>query len=806
MWNLYIKSAWRSLLRQRLVTGINLIGLSVGMAVSVLIFLWVRNELSYDSAPEDVARIYRLTAHLGITKGETWAWESIPANLGDMAQKELTGIDRMGSLMANTDFTLATPAQRFFKSNDAAFVDKGWLDLFPRTCLSGSLSAFLNDPRGLALTRIDADKYFGSANPIGQVLILDKVPFTVRAIVGNNPTNSSFQFGILINRASRLLDSNQRKNDASWGDFNYITFVKLARGTDLRRFEARLVELYRQARKGVGGSVNTTTFTLLPLLSLHFDTETMMSAFRKGDRKTVYILGVLGILLLGIACINYVNLTTARAAMRAKEVGVRKTLGARKSALFGQFLSETALLSLLALLLTLVWVKLSIPFFNDLTGEHFAFSLVSGPMIFVVLGTLATTIVLSSLYPALLLSSFQPMKVLRGTGGLRLKDGPLRKVLVVAQFSITLVVLTGTFVISGQMRYVREHSPVFEQSSVFQFEFPSGVWQQYNYDFKKIAGVGMAFRNELLQAPEIASVSAASEAAIDLRGMHSGNLDYDGRSKDFNPSWTQISADREYLSMFHLEMKEGEWPKGYNKDELHHFVINETAARQWNIHKPLIGQRLVVGGDTGIISGIVKDFHFQSFHDQISPLVVTSADGSDGVFIIRAAAGKNPQALAVAQKVWAQFFPGEPFDYVFVKDTFDKLYKPDMSAFQLFQVFSWVAVLLSALGLFGLAAFVAAQRTKEIGIRKVLGATVANLVVLLSTDFVRLVGVAIGIGTPLAWWAGHTWLEGFAYRIDLGWGLFAGAAMLSLGIALATVSVHAIRAALTNPVHNLRTE
>jgi predicted permease len=800
----YIRSAFRSLFRYPLVTFINLTGLSVGMTVSVLIFLWVGNELGYDSRQADADRIYRVTTHLEVSKGQWWVWETSPLILMNNVQATLPGVQTMGMVMGSKWMApvIGLKGKDPLKEANTAFVDKGWFELFHYDVAEGSLSSFLDDPTGLVLTTSTAHKYFGNQEAIGQVITLDSLPCTVRAVVRDNPVNSSFQYPLLRNVAERLLDSNDRKNDLEPGNYNFVTFLKLAPGTDPNRLAAGITRLHKSDKKD-----DKTFFSLEPLRDMHFDTSlTSDSFFRHGDRKMVYIFSVLGVLLLGIACINYVNLTTARASLRAKEVGVRKVMGAGKAQLFLQFLTESALVSGLALVITLALVRFSMPAFSDLTGEAFTFSLGSAALWQTILGTLGATIVLNSIYPALLLSSFQPIKVLRGGNLLEVKDGTLRRALVVLQFSITLVLLAGTIVINAQLRYVRINSPRFDGPGLFDFRVPLSVWKQYNYDRKKLGGLGLSLRNELMEQPGIASVSISNDAIIDLQNSHSGSVQYEGRPKDFKPSVTQLITDSGFFRLFHLEMVEGRWLNGYKATDGKHYILNETAVRDWHIHTPVVGQWFSIHGDTGQIVGVVKDFHFKSFHDKINPLVVYASNGSENSFLIRSANGAVPTALASTRRVFERFFPGAPFDYIFIKDSFDTLYRTDLSAATLFQVFSWIAVLISALGLFGLVSFMAAQRTREIGIRKVLGASVGHLVRLLSRDFMLLVGVAVCLGIPLAWWAAHVWLEGFVYRVDLGWWMFGLAALASLAVALATVSAQAFRSARANPIKSLRTE
>ncbi len=801
---LHIKTALRSLAKQRMVTSINLFGLTVGMTASVLIFLWVRNELSYDRFHKDADRIYRVTTHYSVNKGEWWVWETSSAPVDDVAQNEMTGVVGFGRVTGNKWFSpvVHLKGRDVFQEPSCAFVDKGWFDLFHYDLIQGSLPTFLNDPGGLILTESAAHKYFGAGEPIGQVIQLDSVLCTVRAVVRDNPTNSSFQYPILRNRLLRLRDSTIRADEAGWGEANYTGFVKLAPGVDPQSFGNRLTEIVHKATKETR---DRSYYTLEPLTQMHFESDlTVDSDFKQEDRTTVYIFSLLGIVLLGIACINYVNLTTARATTRAKEVGVRKVLGARRGNLLGQFITESALVSIAALLLSLVLVRLLMPAFDDLTQTHFQYSLDS--LWLVLGGTLCATILLNSLYPALLLSSFQPIKVIKGNLLLKMKDGLLRKTLVVIQFSVTLILLVGTLVIGGQMRYIRAQSPHFEQSRLFQLELPPSIWVANNYDWTRLSGMNLALRNDLLAHPEIARVSISNGDIINLENQTSGSIDFDGRPKDFKPVVTRLETDSDFFKIFHLQMAEGRWLNGYKATDAHHYILNETAVKEWHIHTPVVGQRFVMRHDTGTIVGVVRDFHYRSMRDKIKPLVAYATQGFQTSIIIEASGGKTQQAQAIARRIWAADFPGSPFTYTFLEDTYRTVYRKDLSAATLFQVFSWIAILISALGLFGLVSFMAAQRTREIGIRKVLGASITQLVTLLSREFLILVGLATAVGIPIAWWAAHAWLQGFAYRIIPGWWMFGLGALISLVIALATVCTQALKSAGANPIKSLRTE
>jgi putative ABC transport system permease protein len=798
----YLRIGWQSLKRQKLNSLINISGLAIGMAASVLIFMWVNNELNYDSYHPDAKNIFRLKNYVAIDKKSTWVWENSPYLLGDKVVKELPGVTSVARIRPlskeDTHFNIKG---EFIKEEACAYVDSSWFAIFHYDFVKGSAADFNSHPFSMVLTESKSKKYFGSENPIGKTIRMDTLDYEVRGVVKDIPPYSSFQYDVLIALASRRADPKNLKNDESWGNFNYITFIKLLPSASVKDLPAKITKILSDNKK----SDNIKT-GLIALTDIHFENDLQSSVMEHSNRKVVLIFAVLGILLLLIACINYVNLATARASLRVKEVSIKKITGAGRMQLFFQFVAESALVSLIAVLITLAIVKFALPPFNQFTGKNFSLSFSDSWLWMIVGGTFLASVILTSIYPAILLSSFKPISVFRGFNALKIKDTSLRRGLVVIQFTIAIVLMVGTIVVYRQLKFINQQNSAYDKSQVMSFSVPYKIFAKYKDDGR--LQLMSSIKQELLQQSPITEVSVMSQGSvIDMTGFSSGgSTDWDGRDKDFMPGIAFFYTDTSFRKILNLELKEGRWYKPGDKADAHNSILNETAVREFNIHQPVIGQRFTSQDDTGVIIGVVKDFYYKSLHEKIGPVVIRNDNDYNSTFLIKSSPGKVTEAQKTANAVWNKFFPSEPFTYKFLDEEFEKLYRTDRKIANLVWLFSAIAIFLSCLGLFGLAAFTAERRTREIGVRKVLGASVPDIVNLISKEFIILVVVSLVIASPLAWWVMNKWLEDFSYRIPVSPAFFLIAGLITLIIALATVSVHAIKAALTNPVKSLRTE
>ena len=790
----YFKIALRYLRQNRSYSILSITGLSVGMTSALLIFLWVQNEFSYDRYHPQVDRTYRITSYLTDVK---WVWATVPFPTAAAVQKEFPGVEKTTNILdRGLTFQIG---EEFFPEKKSAYIDSNWFSLFHYDFIEGNPKDFFNDPYHLLLTESTAKKYFGSRLAIGQTIRIDTLNYCVAAIVKDNPANSSFQYDVLLPLQGYLANPQIRKNDDSWNNFNYRAFLRLKPGADPKKIAAAIPALFPKDRKGT--KLNTE---LLPLKDMHFESGlTNQHDQQPAERKTVYIFSVLGIFLLVIACINYVNLTTARASRRAKEVSIRKVIGAGKGSLFGQFLLESLLISILSLVITLLLLRLSMPLFRVLTEKNFPNPLMMTITWKMIGATLLITTLLNGVYPALLLSSFKPLSVIKGRSILKVNDAWLRKGLVVLQFAFSVLLIISTIIIQRQLHYIQTLDPGYDRSQVFYFNLPYTILQGKDANERENLMAGI--RHELLTQTSITGVTSANGSIVNLQSTNAGSADWDGHDSTFRPTVFQLSADEHYKDVSHLQLTEGRWFRAGTQDR-HNFILNETAVKDFRLRLPILGQRFTFQGDTGQIIGIAKDFHFSSLHSRIGDLVIMNQPTWRSTVFVKTGPGKAPQALAAAKALWKRYASNKYFDYTFEDDQFDKLYKDDRRLSTMIGVFSVIAILISCLGLFGLAAFAAEQRTKEIGIRKVLGATVGNLVGLLSGDFLRLVLLSILIASPIAGWVMHQWLQDFAYHVPLSSWVFLLAGCLALLIAAITISFQALRAARTNPVKNLRSE
>jgi len=794
----YFKIAWRNLWRHKRMTFINVAGLGVGMAATVLIAMWVQNELSFDKAQPDSENIYRVKTALSVSANETWLWESAQYILGQHALSEIPEVKQVARLSGNNDQRNFYYKGKLIAEKNSVYVDDQWLSMFHYDFVSGSADAFNKNPFSLILTQSAAERYFGKEEAVGKVLRLDTIDYQVQAVVKDNPVNSSFQFDVLIPLAARLTDAAEKARVLGWGNFNYLTFLKLKPGSDSKRVAAKLTEILKENRKD---NHTKTTYSLLHLKDMHFENDLLNTILIHGNSAMVNVFIVLAVLMLLTACINYVNLTTARSSIRSKEVSVRKVVGANRWHLFGQFMSESILVSVIALILSVVLVQAALPWFRTFTDKQFDDPLTS-PVAWTIIGcTLFISFLLNGIYPAAMLSSFHPLNVFRGKTMLNFKDAGLRKMLVVVQFTISVVLIISTLVIYTQLNFIQTMDPGYSRAQVFMFTLP---WKAMGpYEHRDV--LFQTIDNELKQKGAIADVAMTGDEIINITGKVSGGYSWTGKPKDFNPTVVPISVDVNFGKMMQLKVKEGRW---FNNDvsDRHNVLLNETAVAMFKLKGPVIGQRFIAQDDTGVVIGILKNFNYQSAHDKIGPVVVTQNARDMGSFYIKTRPKNTAAAIAAAQQVWEKFAPGEPFEFKFLDEAYNKLYRTDQQSSVLITAFAGIAILVSALGLLGLAAFAAEQKVKEIGIRKVLGAGIQHIVALLSVDFLKMVVIASLIAFPIAWWAMSKWLQEFAYRIDLSWWQFAASAGIAFTIALITVSFQSVKAAVANPVKSLRAE
>ncbi len=785
----YFKIAFRNIWRHKGYSFINIFGLAIGLACCLLILLWVQDELSYDSFHANANNLYRVEQdqvysgrkyHVNVTPwpcGPGWE-DEIP---------EVVAATRYGWCGGRPfDYNGKT-----FIEGDVQAVDPAFFTIFDFPLRYGDPVTVINDPYSLVLNFETAEKYFGNENPIGKVITVDNEhQLTVTGVLEKTPHNSIIQPVILVTMDfARTLD---RYNEG-WGNNSIRTYLLLDDQADLVTVDNKLTEVVNNHRD----DESPTQFMAAPLTDVHLHAY---FGFSDGGQAVIYIyvFSIIAAFVLLIACINFMNLATARSAGRAREIGIRKLVGAQRSRLIYQFMGESVILAVLSALIAISFVYLLLPVFNEIASKNIPSIALLGKNF--ILGLFLITVItglVAGSYPALFLSAFQPLKVLKGnlsTG----RSQTLRKILVIFQFSLSIILTISTMIIYQQLNYMRTKDLGFNQKQVISVGIRGDIGKSYP-----------ALRLEIAQLPQVLGVTASSDRPTSI-GSNSGGADWGGKDPDLSLIVGMTSVDFDYIETMDMKILAGrafsrEFPSDQADTRNMAFIINETFAKIID-KESIIGENLSFAGSEGPIIGVVQDFHFRSVHRVIDPLAIFIAPEWFGVMLIRLAPGDVTTSLAAVEEAWQRVLPGFPMDYRFLDEDFEWMYRAETGLSQLVKYFSILAIIIACLGLFGLASFTAEQRTKEIGIRKVLGASATNLVLLLSNQFTKWVLIANVIAFPIAYLILSKYLENYAYRIDLGVGPFLLAGVLALVIALVTVTTQAVKAATANPVEALKYE
>jgi len=797
MIRLNLLTAWRNIRRNSFYSLLNIAGLAIGLAVGILILLWVRDELSFDGFHKNASFIYKIDSHVG-SGASAQIWDGAPGPLAVFSRQSIPGVAGAVRILPRWEKLLTTsgPASSpdtrpaSFLESSSAFVDPDFFTLFDFPLLEGSRSRPFRDDHSLVITRSVAKKYFGNADPLGKTLVIDqKNVFTTTGVLADFPDNSSIHYDLLFPMdffGHHLPDSSWKPVDEDLGNYTYTIFLRLQPAASPAAVQQKLSSIYAEKQ---GSDSKTNFFTLRPLRDIHLVSN-------GGDHNAlsiVRIFAAVAILILVIAGINYVNLSTARSMLRSKEVSVRKMVGAGRPQLFLQFVTESAILFGMASVLAFVLISLLLPLYNNLAAKQLVFRL-SDPGVWLVVGcTIIGTLVAASIYPALLLSAFRPIEALRGKFSVAgISNAGFRKILVVTQFTFSVGLILSTIVIRDQLRFIREKNLGFDQSQVLSVNMREGMHDHYQ-----------TVINELRRFPSVEGV-AASNNTIAGRFNGTGATGWEGK----DPSSTFLInfgfIDESFIPTLKLQLAEGKNFSGTPADS-GHYILNETAIRKIGMKNP-VGKVFSLHGIKGTIIGVVKDFNFKSLKENVAPLVFSYDSAGWTTLYVRARPGQAADAIAAVSQLWQRYDGAYPFSYSFLSDDFDRMYRADQRIGTLFNVFAIVAIIISCLGLFGLAAYSAQVRTKEIGIRRVLGATVIQVTGLLARDFVTLIALSFLIASPVAGWLMSGWLHNYAYRTRLSVWVFAGTAGFILLLALLTICTQTIRAALTDPVKSLRSE
>jgi putative ABC transport system permease protein len=782
----YLKTAWRNLLKNKFYSFINIAGLTAGLAIGILILLWVQDELSFDSFHKQTKNIYRLELWGG-TGASKQIWQSPVAPMGVLAKQQLPEVKDEVRLTGNYFYSLYKYQDKVFGNEKAIFADPSFFSVFDFPLIEGNASNPFASDNSVVITRKTAKKYFGDQNPLGKVIVADdKANFTVSGVINDFPANSSMNFDMIMPMSfhiKKMYVDNKVDLNSDFNSYSYDTYLLLKPGTSLKSLSAKLFKIHISHKS----DDTDADYLLLPLSKMHLYNADLTD---KGI-ETVRIFIVIALLILVIACINYVNLSTARSMLRSKEISMRKIVGAAKAHLFMQFIVETALLFSIATILAFGLIYVLMPLFNHVSGKQLIFDLADYHIWIVIFITITGTLAASSIYPALLLSSFEPLKALKGKVSAGIGDVMFRKILVVTQFMFSVVLIIGTIVITGQLNYIRSKELGYDKSHVFSF------WMRdmaKHYD---------AVKAELLKQPGVLDVTRSNQNIVRIGGI-SGDNDWDGKAPGQTFIVHPIAVDKDFISFFKMKLVKGESFTGAITDTTH-LILNEAAIKEIGLKNP-IGKRFRMWKFKGTIIGVIKDFHFASMKEKIAPAVFYYYPQHLNTIYIKTTGQDAPKAIRSAQDQFKQYNGEYPFGYAFLDEIFNSLYQGEQREGTLFTYFATIAIFISSLGLLGLAAFTAQVRTREIGVRKVLGASVSGIVGLLARDFIKLVLIAILIAVPVAWFGMNKWLQTFAYRINISWWAFLMAGSIAILIAFITISFQSVKAAIANPVKSLRSE
>jgi predicted permease len=793
----YFKIALRNLKRSKAYAFINILGLALGITCAILIFMLVRYHLSFDNFHANSDRIYRVVTEF---HNENISLQSgVPSPLGKAFRNDFAFAEKTARIINYDNELISLPNskdnQKFEEENGVAFAEPEFFDIMNYPLIEGDKKTVLSEPNSAIVTEAIAQKYFGKTKAIGQTIRVDnKINYRITGILKNLPVNSERKQEIYLSY-SNLKDKNEwiAKDDSWMGIYSESKcYVLLKEGVAQATVEKALPSLskkYYPPKDAAGWQ-----FKLQPLSDIHFNAE--LGGYM--EKKNLFALSFIGIFLIITACVNFINLATAQALSRSKEIGVRKVLGSLRSQLFWQFISETAIITFLSVVIGLILSYLALPFVNELFKAQLAISPFSDISLILFLGLLLAVVTFfSGSYPGLILAGFQPILALKGKISQKSAGGfTLRRGLVVTQFAISQILIIGTIVIANQMRFSTQSDLGFKKEAMIMVPVP----------VKDLARMS-TLRSRISQLPGVESSTFCFEAPA-ANSNNSTSVRYDARSENEQFGINMKSADDQYLKTFGLQLVAGR--NIMPSDTLREFVVNETLIKKLKLKSAdeIIGKQLGINGnhDKAIVVGVVKDFFNYSFRDNIDPICIMSNYSSYRNYAVNINMANMKTTRTAIEKIWNETYPEYVFKSAFLDDKIAEFYALDNIMLQLIQIFAGIAIFIGCLGLYGLVSFMATQKTKEIGVRKVLGASVGNIVWMFGKEFVRLLFIAFVIAAPLAWWVMNGWLQNFKYREEIGAGIFLLAIGATLLIAAITVGYRSMAAALMNPVKSLRSE
>ncbi|MGD8538476.1 MAG: ABC transporter permease [Candidatus Aminicenantes bacterium] len=798
MFRNYLRIALRNIKKHKGYSLINILGLATGMACCILIFSYVIYELSYDKYHENADRIYRIKADAQIGDNHLHIPKSSPPMAAYMIDNfpEVSNAARVREL-SNVPVKYR---EKLYYEDRIFFADNSFLDIFTFPLLKGDPKTALKTAYTVVITEDTARRYFGDENPLGKVLtVAENTDFTVTGIASNVPRNSHFIFDMLCSFETHA--QNNRMSMVNWLSLNYYTYILIQKEADPNALEQKFPDMIAanagNILKAVKGEL---TLTLQPLTSIYLHSRLEQEISATSNIAYVYIFSAIALFILFIACMNFMNLATARSTKRAQEVGMRKVLGAHRAKVVRQFLSESMITSLIACVVALVIVEIVLPLFRSISGIDLVINYVETPWL--IPGLIGLTLfvgLVAGSYPAFFLSSFQPIRVLKGSLRTGTASARFRGILVIVQFTISIVLIIGTIITFNQLMYMKNKALGFDKEQILILPIS---------DESTVESLA-PFKQELKNHPAIINVAASSH--VPGQTTYYNPFLPEGFTRDQMPWMGQLNVDSDFIPTMGIELISGRnFSSELSTDRTQSVIINATAAKRFGWDDPVgktIGELRNIGGiQKRPVIGVVKDFHIESLHREIGPLLITSNTEWLNTLSVRIATDNIASTLGFLSEKWMKHNPLRPFQYSFLDDSFDAQYKADERLSNIFSYFSILAIFIACLGLFGLASYTAEQRTKEIGIRKVLGATISGIVKLLIKEFSRWVLLANVIAWPLAYFAMKKWLQGFAYRTSIALYIFVLSATIALAIALLTVSYQALRAAKTDPINSLRYE
>ncbi|PZX51332.1 ABC transporter permease [Algoriphagus chordae] len=781
----YIKIAWRNLRNNKVFSLINILGLALGMACSLLILLWVQDETNMDKFHENNSRIYKVMENQYYS-GIPNTYESTPGVLAENIVLDFPEIELASQILWEEEplFTVG----EVFEKEKGRYVQGDFLNMFSFELSSGDAFTALKRPDGVVISQKLADKYFKGEDPVGQLIIVDNEDdMMVTGVLKEIPESSSLKFDFLMSY-ERWQDDNEWAKD--WGNNGPRCYVMLAPNVDVDVVNEKLKGYILSKNEGSNVEIFLTNFS-----DSYLNSKWEHGIQTGGRIEYVRIFSVVAIFILIIACVNFMNLATARSVKRAKEIGIRKAVGANRALLIGQFYGEAILITVISLLFSVILVFILLPGFNSLTNKELLLNLMDPSILGILLSLALVTAVLAGSYPALFMSSLKPVVVLKGALKFKPSATYFRKGLVVFQFGLSIILILGMIVIYNQISYIQNKNLGFDRENLIYLPIEGELTKTFT-----------SFKNELLTMPGIQSVAASQADPLQV-GSSTSSVSWAGKDTTDILLFSQNPVSYDYLATMGIELLDGrDLDIQYGMDSAS-YLVNEAAAKTMGFDNP-VGEEITFWETKGPIVGLMKDYHYASFHEAIAPIIVRLLPKDEfwGYVLVRTQAGQTSEALASMEKAYNRFNPKFPFTYQFADQEFGNRYKSETTIGSLATYFATLAIFISCLGLFGLAAFTAEQRTKEIGIRKVMGASVNSLVAMLSKDFVVLVLISSVIAMPLAWYFLQGWLENYEYRVDLEWWYFALAVVSAVLIALFTISFQAIKAALINPVRSLKSE